>query len=114
MKRNNVKAKILKTINSQTDHEWSASEVAAAVKQKPANAAYHLRSLEKDGKIVKVGPGRYKAATGTPKVSPATVVKTPDLDLDAITARVWSELTGTEIDSDTVKTMMRMQRAVIG
>ena len=128
MKRNTVKNKILKTINSRPDHEWSAAEVAEAAKQKPANAGYHLRTLLKEGRILKSGPGRFTAVSAvlcdaalsdtveaTTKTRPAAKPALPTQPVvtfptDEVTARLWSEVLKVEIDADTVRTLSGLQR----
>lgn len=118
MKRNTVKNKVLKTINSRPDHEWSTAEVAEAAKQNPANAGYHLRTLLKEGSIVKSGPGRFTAVNGSaPKAkavaaAPAALPTQPVVTFptDEVTARLWSEVLKVEIDADTVRTLSGLQR----
>lgn len=117
VKRNKTnRSKVWKTVLSDPDHQWSVAEIASATKQKPANASYHLRSLEKSGEIQRVAPGRYCAVAdqrqdAKPPMTPVVVVE-ENPDTDEITAKLWSQVLRTEIDGVTVETLLGMRQVI--
>jgi predicted transcriptional regulator len=112
--KNNTKARVLRVVKSG-DKNWTAREVAEKVGQKPDNVAYHLRTLTKEGAIVKVGAGLYTASPDTQVALPETVVNetiSKAVSAEAITAALWSELLGMPVDSEMVSVLSRVQSVV--